>query len=647
MKKNGTQQSESSPTQEGLFRTIFDKATDAILLWEYFGDGSDVRIVEANAMACERYGYTRQEFLKLNSKDLNTPESYEAAKSTGKLFFESGHGSFEITHRTKDGRPIPSEVSARLFNEGGRTFIVSIVRDITKRREQESLIRQLATYPISNPNPVIRTTPEGQLIFANPASAPLLLTWGVKQGDHLPSHWVNILRDTYASSMAVDMEATCGNQIYSLNIYPDTNDGYLNIYALDITRRKEMEEELKNSRDYLEKLNDSLPETIFIVRRPERHIEYVNKQVEQIYGYSPAECLRRTPEFLFATRSDYMKHSRKVSSAIRHRHSMLRTEMIQKRKTGELFPCEVIQTFSRRPDNSLGIITIVRDITEQQKIRAEITRYQQDLERMVAARTQALDAEIASRQKAEEELRSMYEREHSLSSALKQQIEERILFTRALVHELKTPLTPLLTASDFLENHLTDDTARGFARNIRTGALNMEKRVNELLDLARGEVGTLKLAYRDFDLVSLLSEIADYMGPEAKRRGQHLELDLPDQPVQMRADPDRLRQVVTNLLANSFKFTRQSGRIKLSAVAEPDGALIAVKDSGSGIEAADLPYIFQPYHRGQTSEKSRLSGLGLGLVLSKMIVELHGGQIWLKSAKGKGSTFSFKIPYHK
>ena len=503
----------------GLFQTIFENATDVILLWEYTAQDNMFRIIEANPIACERYGYTREQFIGLSGKDLNTAESYATSGSIAKQLFEDERTSFELTHVTRDGRPIPSEVSSRHFDFNGRSMVVSVVRDITERKKQEVIIRQLANYPLSNPNPVLRVSSEGEIIFANPAAAPLLKCWETQQGQRMPSSFLKTLSEIYQLNSVSNIEFPCGDQIFSLTIQPNVADGYLNIYALDVT---------------------------------ERH----HKQ-------------------------------------------------------------------------------------------AAIESYQQRLEELVEARTQALNEEIAIRRRAEEELKSLYRREQELSSALKQQIDEHVLFTRALVHELKTPLTPLLTASDFLESNLTDEISLGFARNIHTGALNLEKRVNELLDLARGEVGTLKLTYSDFDLVSLLSQIGEYVKPEAVRRGQILELDIPCQPVLLQADPDRLRQVITNLLSNSFKFTRRDGQIKLSAITEPDAVIISVTDTGSGIDTADLPYLFQPYHLGQKSEKSRLSGLGLGLVLSRMIVELHGGQIWLQSAKGKGSTFSFRIPCTK
>jgi PAS domain S-box-containing protein len=633
---------------ELLFRALFDNTGDAIILWE-FEPGNPARVLEANRVACDRYGYSHEDMLSLNAVDLNTPKSLAMSRPAADMIRTTGHATYQVIHRTRDGQPIPSEVSGHLFTLNGKTVILSVIRDIRQRLEQEAEMRRLAAFPLSNPNPVLRLSTRATVLFANPAAEPLLVEWRTSRGGVLPAPWPSTIAAAWESGRKYETEVECCGAVYALTLFPDKDNGFLNMYALDITGRKAAERQLKENRDHLEKLNNALPDAIFVVRRPGQVIDYVNHRVEETYGYSPKECLGRTPDFLFPDRGAFLVQSRRVSEAIRRGNSTaaLRSEVKQRRKNGEIFPCELIQTFSEHPDSSISVITIVRDITLQRQVQAEIESYQHRLEDMVAARTEALASEIANRQKAEIELRALYEREQTLSAALRQQIEERSLYTRALVHELKTPLTPLLTASDFLEASLADETALGFARNIKLGARNMEKRINELLDLARGEVGTLRLAYRSYDMVALLAETADYVSADAKRRGLHLELDLPPAPLQMRADPDRLRQVVMNLLSNSFKFSRKGGRVKLSARSEPDGAVVSVADDGAGISTADLPYIFQPYHRGQNTDKNRLGGLGLGLVLSKMFVELHGGQIWLKSAVGKGSTFNFKIPYNK
>jgi two-component system, sensor histidine kinase len=633
---------------EQRFKALFDNTGDAIILWEMPPGSGDIKVIEANQVACDRYGYSHDEMLRLTAKDLNTPESYSRT-STSRSFTETGHLTAQIVHRTKSGIPIPSEVTAHRFSLNGKTVILSVIRDIRKRLEQEQEIRSLAAFPLSNPSPVLRISKEASVLFANPAAEPLLTAWHTKLGDTLPPPWPEKAVTSWNAGCEFDAEFESSGNVYALTLFPDKENGFLNLYGLDITSRKAAETQLKESRDHLEKLNNSLPDAIFVVRRPGRHIEYVNRKVEEMYGYTPEECLGRTPEFLYPDRTSYLSQSKRLSEAIRSDRASdgLRTETQQRRKNCELFPCELIQTFQHHPDGSISTITIVRDITEELKAKEEIEGYQHRLEDMVAARTEALASEIAQRQKAENELRVLYEREQTLSTALRQQIEERSLYTRALVHELKTPLTPLLTASDFLEASLKEETALSFARNIKLGARNMEKRINELLDLARGEVGTLRLVYRSFDLTELLRETVGYVQPDAEHRGLKLGLDLPASPVKMRADPERLRQVVLNLLSNSFKFSRKGGHVKVTARTEPDGAVVSVADDGAGIAPADLPYIFEPYHRGQNTDKNRLGGLGLGLVLSKMFVELHGGQIWLKSAVGKGSTFNFKIPYSK
>lgn len=638
---------QSQRDSEVKFRTLFDNAGDAIILWEPIG--AEYRIIEVNQLACNRYGYTRAEMIGMPGRQLNTPESYAgAADSIGKLN-DQGHALFQLTHLTKTGEKIPVEVTAQVFVLDSKPVILSVVRDITDRLQKEAELKQLASFPLSNPNPVLRLSPQGKIVFANPAADPLLKSWNLSLGEFIPSPWLEKTITAFHSGKKSTAEIQSGETYFAVTIYPDPAGGFINLYAMDITARKDAEYALQTSRDHLEKLNNSLPDVIFVTRRPGRLIEYVNNRVTQIYGYSPEECLGRTPEFLFASRGAYLAQSRRISSIIRQSDSgeNFRSELMQKKKGGEIFPCELIQTFTSHPDGSISIITIARDITSQQRAQKEIESYHQRLEEMVAARTEALNSEIASRKRAESELRSLFEREQTLSAALRQQIEERSLFTRALVHELKTPLTPLLTASDFLEATLTDETARGFARNIKLGARNLEKRINEMLDLARGEVGALRLTYRDFDLVELLTETAAYVRPETTRRGQILELNLPPAPLTIQADPDRLRQVVLNLINNSSKFTRKGGHIKVIARSEPGAAVISVEDTGAGIPTSDLPFIFQPYHRGQNSDRKRLGGLGLGLALAKMIVELHGGQIWLKSAVGKGSTFHFKVPFKK
>lgn len=258
-----------------------------------------------------------------------------------------------------------------------------------------------------------------------------------------------------------------------------------------------------------------------------------------------------------------------------------------------------------------------------------------------AAVGQSLD--ITELERTQEKLEELYAEEKTLRKELEAQIERRIEFTRALVHELKTPLTPVLSSSELLVSELHEEPWTSVAANIHRGAANLSKRIDELLDLARVEIGRLQVNRIRVDVLQLFQEIADEMTTVVLDNGQSLQVKLPPSLPSIWADEERLRQVVLNLLINASKFTPEGGKITLSA-GEKDAALVVeVKDTGQGIPEEEQQRLFQPYYR-LVSDREHLSGLGLGLALSKYLVELHGGEIWVKSKEGKGSTFGFSIP---
>jgi signal transduction histidine kinase len=250
---------------------------------------------------------------------------------------------------------------------------------------------------------------------------------------------------------------------------------------------------------------------------------------------------------------------------------------------------------------------------------------------------------LAAMEQSEGELRGLYNEERALRQTLEAEIKKRIEFTRALVHELKTPVTPVMASSELLLQKLKDEPLYGLAQNINQGANNLNRRIDELLDLARGEVGMLRLNPEPMDPRQLLQRTVDEETPVAMRNGQTLTARLPDSLPVVVADEERFRQIVLNLVNNAVKFTPPGGKIVLKARLESDKLVVEVQDTGVGISKEEQKLLFEPY-RSLESEHERLSGLGLGLSLSKKLVELHGGQIWVKSEKGKGSTFGFSIP---
>lgn len=251
--------------------------------------------------------------------------------------------------------------------------------------------------------------------------------------------------------------------------------------------------------------------------------------------------------------------------------------------------------------------------------------------------------DITERELAQERLEEAYEKERKTRQELEAEVQRRVEFTHALVHELKTPLTPIMSSSELLVGGLAEEPWLSVAKNIQRGAANLNRRIDELLDLARGEVGMLRLRPTRLNALNLLRNITDEMSVVASSNGQILKAELPDSLPVIWGDEDRLRQIALNLLINASKFTPEGGTITLRARQANGFIIVEVQDTGRGISEEEQSRLFIAYHR-QLSDLEHLSGLGLGLALSKNLVELHGGKIWVKSREGVGSTFSFSLP---
>ncbi|MFC2011123.1 CHASE4 domain-containing protein [Chloroflexota bacterium] len=345
---------------------------------------------------------------------------------------------------------------------------------------------------------------------------------------------------------------------------------------------------------------------------------YVSPSITYLLGYSVEEVLTLPMEVVYTPASfentmkviteelaiDEMEHGDP------YRSWMLELEL--NHKDGSIIPIEAKFSFIREPDGRpIRILAIARDITE--------------------------------RKRAQESLQELYKNEKELREQVEEELQKRTEFTRALVHELKTPITPVLAAAELLLDETKDKRLLRLVQSIDRGASNLNQRIDELLDLARGETDMLQLEPESVDPVSLLREIGYEMIPLALSNGQSLTVELPPSISAVWADVGRLRQIVLNLLNNAFKYTPAEGSICLRAREDSDNLVVEVQDTGAGISKEDREHLFEPYYR-RVSDRERLSGLGLGLALAKRFVELHGGRIWVSSEKGKGSTFGISLP---
>jgi signal transduction histidine kinase/CheY-like chemotaxis protein len=218
-------------------------------------------------------------------------------------------------------------------------------------------------------------------------------------------------------------------------------------------------------------------------------------------------------------------------------------------------------------------------------------------------------------------------------------------FLASMSHELRTPLNAVIGFSDVLLERMfgeLNERQEEYVRDIRDSGRHLLELINEILDLSKVEAGRMELEPAAVSLPGLLENALAMVRERAARHGIAITLHVAPEVGVIWADELKLKQVVLNLLSNAVKFTPDGGSVDVQAKVSGAEAQVIVHDTGIGIDAADHDRIFEAFQRG--GREARSEGTGLGLTLSKRIVELHGGRIWMTSRPGSGSTFGFAVP---
>jgi signal transduction histidine kinase/CheY-like chemotaxis protein len=218
-------------------------------------------------------------------------------------------------------------------------------------------------------------------------------------------------------------------------------------------------------------------------------------------------------------------------------------------------------------------------------------------------------------------------------------------FLASMSHELRTPLNAIIGFSDLMHGEPRRDGCHlvppDWIHNVLSSGQHLLRLVNDILDIAKVESGRLELHRQDVPLRRAVGEVTAALGPLADRKHLHLAVRIP--AVAVNVDPIRMRQILDNLLSNAIKFTPEDGTITVEAAAEGGGLVLSVTDTGPGIAAADHERIFEEF-RQVGDAGSRLAGTGLGLALTRRLVEVHGGQVEVRSTPGAGCAFTVSLP---
>ena len=218
-------------------------------------------------------------------------------------------------------------------------------------------------------------------------------------------------------------------------------------------------------------------------------------------------------------------------------------------------------------------------------------------------------------------------------------------FVADVSHELRTPIAALRAFTELQRDGQVDEaTRREFLDRSSEQISRLDWMSTNLLDLSRIDAGIFPLDIRLGDLRDPIRSVVEAHAELAEQRGVSLVSEVPQAPVMLAFDRERIVQLLTNLVGNGLKFTPRGGQVRVMLTDQPEGAVLEVRDSGPGILAAELPHVFERFFRGTNVGEARASGSGLGLAIARSIVEMHGGQIEVASAIGEGSAFTVRLP---
>jgi PAS domain S-box-containing protein len=404
--------------------------------------------------------------------------------------------------------------------------------------------------------------------------------------------------------------------VVSVTALRDAQDaiiGYLLIGTDNTARKlveadqKKLDQRLRDQQFYTRSLIESNVDAL-MTTDPSGIITDVNKEMEALTG-----CTR--DELIGAPFKDYFTDPERAEAGIKlvlSEKKVTDYELTARARDGKQTVVSYnATTFYDRGRRLQGVFAAARDVTERKRVEVE-------LQQAKAA------AESASRTKSD--------------------------FLASMSHEIRTPMNAIMGIADLLAKTALSPEQDKYVQIFRRAGDNLLNLINDILDLSKVEASQLELERTGFSLNDHLEKVTEMVAARAHEKGLTLVCEIePTVPTDLVGDPTRLQQVLLNLLGNAIKFT-QSGEVSLRVARDADSSIptalrFTVSDTGIGIPAEKLGRVFERFTQADSSTTRRFGGSGLGLTISKRLVELMGGRIWVKSEAGKGSMFAFAVPF--
>lgn len=604
-------------------RLLLHETPDAVIVTTPAGE-----VLYWNVAAERIFGYSLAEAEGRLVEDLiGVPGHQEEVAALRANAIEKGTSTSETARRRKDGSLLYAVVSARGVYDDNRvpSFVISSLKDITQLkvlRDAKLLESKFRDLLESTPDAILIVNQTGRIVLANSQADRL---FGYDRGELLgeaielllPSRYrtshVSHRSGFFAQPRARSMGA--GLELYGLRKGGDefpveislsplqTDEGTLVMSAIrDISDRKRAEQKFRG-------LLESAPDAMVIANRS-GEIVLVNAQTERLFGYPREELLGKKVEILIPERFHgvHAPHRTKFFHEPRARSMGEGLELHGRRRDGTEFPVEISLSPLETGEGTL-VSSAIRDITDRRRIEQALQEKNTELERANHAKDR---------------------------------------FLASMSHELRTPLNGIIGFAEFLADGKPgslNDKQKEYLGDILQSGRHLLHLINDMLDLVKVQAGKVELRPEQFSLADAIREVCTGVLPIAEAKSIEVSVDVAPSLVSVTLDRQRFTQILYNLLSNALKFTDPHGHVHVEVAPHGEGSFqLVVTDDGMGIRDEDVERLFMEFEQLDSGIARRFGGTGLGLALTRTLVNLHGGTVEVQSEIGKGSRFLVVLP---